>query len=590
MELPSRMAPAGAHPTFADIVGVRQELQAQVDTLHDKNAAFQAQVQAQAASSVPTTLHPFSVSPSCPYPTNTAVTLKPVIMQGTAFSRMEWKSINCMKKLVQIQTDIIFLSKCKQMDIVPKGLKVPPPQLTLATVPSQCLYRIEMAEEAGDEKKQVAKFELERETELRFEVEASQTVQLELLAGMAEIFGTELTRNKKFTFDAGAKVAVFTWHGCTVQLSGRTEVAYISKDTPMLLYLNTHTALEQMRRQAEREDERGPRVMVVGPTDVGKSTVCRLLLNYAVRLGRRPTFVELDVGQGSVSIPGTMGALYIERPADVEEGFSVQAPLVYHFGSTTPGTNIKLYNKITSRLADVFNQRCEVNRRASVSGCVINTCGWVKGSGYHALVHAASAFEVDVVVVLDQERLYNELKRDLPHFVRTVLLPKSGGVVERSKDFRRECRDDRIREYFYGFRGCFYPHAFDVKFCDVKIYKVGAPTIPDSCLPLGMSQEDNQLKLVPVTPGRDMVHHLLSVSTADGSEENISETSVAGFIVVTGVDVDRQVFTVLSPAPRPLPLSRRCTGAEEVESTRPIVSPLWTELLPIEGGGDCHTD
>ncbi|XP_074809256.1 Fanconi anemia group C protein [Natator depressus] len=55
--------------------------------------------------------------------TNTAVTLKPVIMQGTAFSRMEWKSINCMKKLVQIQTDIIFLSKCKQMDIVPKGLK-----------------------------------------------------------------------------------------------------------------------------------------------------------------------------------------------------------------------------------------------------------------------------------------------------------------------------------------------------------------------------------------------------------------------------------------------------------------------------------
>ncbi|KFP31019.1 Polyribonucleotide 5'-hydroxyl-kinase Clp1, partial [Colius striatus] len=224
-------------------------------------------------------------------------------------------------------------------------------------------------------------------------------------------------------------------------------------------------------------------------TDVGKSTVCRLLLNYAVRLGRRPTFVELDVGQGSVSIPGTMGALYIERPADVEEGFSLQAPLVYHFGSTTPGTNIKLYNKV--RMGSP--RQVLPGDRAGLDGCVINTCGWVKGSGYQALVHAASAFEVDVVVVLDQERLYNELKRDLPHFVRTVLLPKSGGVVERSKDFRRECRDDGIREYFYGFRGCFYPHAFDVKFSDVKIYKVGAPTIPDSCLPLGMSQEDNQL-------------------------------------------------------------------------------------------------
>ena len=37
----------------------------------------------------------------------------------------------------------------------------------------------------------------------------------------------------------------------------------------------------------------------VGPTDVGKSTVCRLLLNYAVRLGRKPIYVDLDVGQVS---------------------------------------------------------------------------------------------------------------------------------------------------------------------------------------------------------------------------------------------------------------------------------------------------
>lgn len=34
----------------------------------------------------------------------------------------------------------------------------------------------------------------------------------------------------------------------------------MSKDTPMLLYLNAHAALEQMRKQAERDNERGPRV------------------------------------------------------------------------------------------------------------------------------------------------------------------------------------------------------------------------------------------------------------------------------------------------------------------------------------------
>lgn len=37
--------------------------------------------------------------------------------------------------------------------------------------------------------------------------------------------------------------------------------------------------------------------MICGPTDVGKSTLCRLLLNYAVRMGRRPVYVDLDLGQ-----------------------------------------------------------------------------------------------------------------------------------------------------------------------------------------------------------------------------------------------------------------------------------------------------
>lgn len=43
-----------------------------------------------------------------------------------------------------------------------------------------------------------------------------------------------------------------------------------------------------MRKKAEAsENKRGPIAMVVGPTDVGKSTLCKLLLNYGVRMGRR---------------------------------------------------------------------------------------------------------------------------------------------------------------------------------------------------------------------------------------------------------------------------------------------------------------
>lgn len=36
---------------------------------------------------------------------------------------------------------------------------------------------------------------------------------------------------------------------------------------------------------------------VVGPTNVGKSTLCKLLLNYAVREGMAPALVDLDIGE-----------------------------------------------------------------------------------------------------------------------------------------------------------------------------------------------------------------------------------------------------------------------------------------------------
>ena len=73
-------------------------------------------------------------------------------------------------------------------------------------------------------------------------------------------------------------------------------------------------------------------------------------------------------------------------------------------------------------------------------------------------------------------------------------------VVERSKQVRTESRDQRIREYFYGPAAQFYPHSFEVRFSDVKIYKIGAPALPDSLMPLGMRAEDQLTKLVPVQP------------------------------------------------------------------------------------------
>lgn len=325
-------------------------------------------------------------------------------------------------------------------------------------------------------------------------------------------------------------MAIYTYQGCTIELAGKTDVSYVARETPMGLYLNCHAAIERMREAAEKEDGVGPITMIVGPTDVGKSTLCRILLNYAVRMGRRPIFVDLDVGQGHIAIPGTIGALLVERTSDVVEGFSQQAPLVFHFGHKTPNANISLYDVLVSRLAEVCADRLQANKKSKASGMVINTCGWVKDAGYKLLTHAAQAFEVDAIIVLDHERLYNELIRDMPDFVKVVYLPKSGGVVERSQAQRIAARDQRTQDYFYGAKTPLHPHSFEVKWSDARIYKIGAPLLAASSMAIKSS--GNYTKLISVSPGPNLHRRILSVSFADSPEDDVVQTNVAGFVCV----------------------------------------------------------
>ena len=66
------------------------------------------------------------------------------------------------------------------------------------------------------------------------------------------------------------------------------------------------------------------------------------------------------------------------------------------------------------------------------------------------------------------------------------MLPQSGGVVRRDKDYRRMSRLRRIREYFYGERGEFVPHQSGTRTQDIVMCRVGSgPKAPRSALPIG---------------------------------------------------------------------------------------------------------
>lgn len=62
-------------------------------------------------------------------------------------------------------------------------------------------------------------------------------------------------------------------------------------------YADVHKRLEDIR---SKQDGNGPRVMVVGPPDSGKTSLCNILLSYAARAQRRIIFVDLDIADGVV--------------------------------------------------------------------------------------------------------------------------------------------------------------------------------------------------------------------------------------------------------------------------------------------------
>ena len=406
--------------------------------------------------------------------------------------------------------------------------------------------------------------ELQKEEELRVEVAHGRFVHVTLTDGTAEIFGAEIARGAAVKLPGG-KHAIFTWSGASLTLRGTPEHCYAASETPMVTYANVEGVLEKRREKARADPTTfdGPRVALVGPTDVGKSSLSKILCNYAVRKGWHPLFVDLDLGQNGIATPATVGAVPVDRPIDPSEGFASarDLPLVYFHGDSSPGNNPDLYAHLIDNLATMIDTRDATNAEAKASGSVVNTMGWVDGAGYKLLLRALDALKITDVLVVGQERLHAELRRDFRgktvlgsnHPIEVWKLPKSGGVVERSPAFRRATRDAAVKAYFYGPEGDLAPSSTTVDFGKVSVFKIGSgPRAPSSALPIGQKTSADPLRVSTVAPSMGLLNAVLAVSHGSTQTEILNQ-NVAGFVYVTEVDMASGRFTYTAPAGGALP-------------------------------------
>jgi polyribonucleotide 5'-hydroxyl-kinase len=313
----------------------------------------------------------------------------------------------------------------------------------------------------------------------------------QLLTGTAEIFGTELIQGPTYTF-TGTKSAIFTHHGCTIETSNDApQSEYTAEETLMSEYVNVHFALETLRNEAQVQGKHGPRVLVLGPSNAGKTSLLKLLTAYATRLGRQPIVINLDPEEGMLSLPGTLSAAAIKTLLDVEAGWGsspmsgpspipVKLPLVYNYALADPiddDASASHYKCVVSKLALAVSGRLSEDTSTKSSGLLIDTPGTLanttKPLAATIIQHIVSEFAVSHILVLGSERLYSDMLRRFeshptsasssssssfssstrhhPNELLTVSkLSKSGGCIDRDNAFMRALRAAQTRAYFFG--------------------------------------------------------------------------------------------------------------------------------------------
>lgn len=272
---------------------------------------------------------------------------------------------------------------------------------------------------------------------------AGATVRL--TSGTAERDGTELALNHTYTFPRNTKSKLLTYTGATLEVSGecvdRVAQYNTPEESPQLQVLNLHFALQELRDAAAANTNAstnanhinhsvggnndkhgdgggskppGPRVMICGEKDSGKTTTTRTLAALATRIGEQPLVASVDPREGMLALPGTVSAAVFGTIMDVEDpaaGFGVSGtpssgpsavpvklPMVYYFGRERVDENVRLWKQLVGKLGSSVRAKLEANEVVRKAGLVLDT-------------PAASVAKGDLEVL---EHLVNEFDGGLP--------------------------------------------------------------------------------------------------------------------------------------------------------------------------------
>jgi len=183
-------------------------------------------------------------------------------------------------------------------------------------------------------------------------------------------------------------------------------------------------------------------IMVVGATDVGKSSFCAYLASRLQETRLRTAVVDADIGQSSIGPPTVIGAGFVTHPIDDLAQIGLVAG--YFVGSITPARHL---------LPCVVGTRKMMERMLALQAVavIVDTTGLVLGDIGRELKQRE--FELlsptHTVVIQKGTEISHLAKQWRPIRWTTVFeLRAAPEARQRSREERRQYRMERFREHF----------------------------------------------------------------------------------------------------------------------------------------------
>ncbi|KAI5953224.1 CLP1 [Candida jiufengensis] len=447
--------------------------------------------------------------------------------------------------------------------------------------------------------------------EWRIEVPLKQILKFKIVQGIVEINGTELPNNTEIKL-TGTKTCIYSPkveskieylilenNDNSLITSSSDEdnefTEYLSKETNMESIINLHLYLES-KRQACQDNNNisndlstfGPRVLIIGSKQSGKTTLCKNLISYAIKMNQCPILVNLNPQDGVFALPGSLSAIPMNDFLDIEScnGYGLtttttgsltqnpKQPIVKNYGFIDIHDNLDLYKYQLSQLGNLVSSRLENDTICNNSGIIVDTPS-LGMKEFPIIENIISDFKINILVVIGNEKLTIDLKKKLNHKLtkglQIIKINKSQGVVELNEKFIRMTQELTIKEYFNGnLKTRLSPFKTEIDANGLKIFKgiLTKDLINNlSFLPSGDDFEkentkENELEkyysIIENPNSSNLDNSIITITqleqpTQEKEEvnfnKNLLNSSVLGYIHVSKFDDDKKKLKILLPFP-----------------------------------------